>query len=273
VSKDEKTSEVLTREVELSKRSDAVEALLVQYTNRATRLQLLPSSAHNARGRELACELVSTTGASGPAKALSIDLLEALKPTLAELKVWAAAAAAACLLLLCACRRLPAAAALLLLLRGRLSPPRAPTCLRLLPSTAHSCPPRALPRSEPVVGRAVLRSLAPDEPARTAVLCPRSGGAWRAVLRRVRAPDRAASARAFPPLSSAHALPRCVWCSQGRFTARLHEAQQELLKLQDQLDRSEQAKQVRALRRARSRPLHARLSVGAGQPRGRLMRC
>jgi kinetochore protein NDC80 len=87
--KDDKESEVLKTEVELSRQADAVGAALTEYTNRATRLQLVPASAANARGRDFACELVGAPAAGAPggaAKGLSIELLEAIKPALAELK-------------------------------------------------------------------------------------------------------------------------------------------------------------------------------------------
>jgi len=86
--KDEKTSAVLAAEVDASRAADSVSALLLEYANRATKLGLLPESAPHAHGRRLGCELVAAPrGSAGSAKVLSIDLLETLKPALAELKV------------------------------------------------------------------------------------------------------------------------------------------------------------------------------------------
>ncbi|KAG8460110.1 hypothetical protein KFE25_014255 [Diacronema lutheri] len=85
--KDEKTSAVLAAEVDASRAADSVSALLLEYANRATKLGLLPESAPHAHGRRLGCELVAAPrGSAGSAKVLSIDLLETLKPALAELK-------------------------------------------------------------------------------------------------------------------------------------------------------------------------------------------
>mmetsp|Transcript_8232 Transcript_8232/g.21052 ORF Transcript_8232/g.21052 Transcript_8232/m.21052 type:complete len:594 (+) Transcript_8232:52-1833(+) len=84
--KDDKTGEVLKCEVDISKQSDAVQSLLLDYTSRATRLQLLPESATNAHGRKLSCELVASSAAGGPAKVLSAELLHLLKPALSDLK-------------------------------------------------------------------------------------------------------------------------------------------------------------------------------------------